>query len=203
MIANIHNFASNPSSSSSSIYSGLSLNDIGGQTFGRDEILPLSFHRIWFIEQGYVRTVNYSESGDLITLGIWGAGDVVGRPLSQTVAYDVQCLVPARCRLVPFNDINIAEVRSRQMQQMEVLLNILHCRRIHCRMLMLLTWLAEKYGQVCDRGCILDLRLTHQAIAEMIGSTRVTVTRLLNDFESQGILVKLKNQKILLHEIPN
>lgn len=203
MIASIHQFEPRRSSTTSSIYSGLSLTDIKDQTFGRDDILPLSFHRIWLIEQGYVRTVNYSDSGDLITLGIWGTGDVVGRPLSHSVAFEVQCLAPTRCRLIQLRDINVADVRSLQTQQMEVLLNILHCRRVHCRVLMLLTWLAEKYGQVCDRGCILDLRLTHQAIAEMIGSTRVTVTRLLNDLESQGTLVKLKNQKILLNEIPN
>jgi CRP-like cAMP-binding protein len=201
MITPIPKFAEQKLPSTPNIYSGLSLNDIGGQTFGRDEILPLSFHRIWLIEQGYVRTVSYSESGDVITLGLWGTGDVVGRPLSQNGAYEVQCLVPARCRLIQLKDINIAEVRSRQMQQMEVLLNILHCRRVHCRMLMLLTWLAEKYGHICDRGCILDLRLTHQAIAEIIGSTRVTVTRLLNDLETEGKLIKLKHQKILLKQI--
>ena len=66
---------------------------------------------------------------------------------------------------------------------------------------MLLGWLAEKYGEVGDRGCVLDLRLTHQAIAEMIGSSRVTVTRLLNVFEDEGKLQKLGQQKLLLHSI--
>jgi CRP-like cAMP-binding protein len=47
-------------------------------------------------------------------------------------------------------------------------------------------------------GYTLDLGLTHQAIAESIGSTRVTVTRLLNQFEAQKKLVKLSRQKIFL-----
>ncbi len=172
-----------------------------GQTFARDAMLPLTRQRLWLIEQGFVRTVNYSESGEIVTLGLWGVGDIVGRPLSDSQSYEVECLTPARCRLVRMQDIDVSLLRSRQVQQMETLLNILHCRRISERMLMFLGWLAEKYGEVSDRGCILDLRLTHQAIAEIIGSTRVTVTRLLTLFESEGKLKKLGQQKLLLHTI--
>ena len=177
------------------------LEQLYGQTFPRDSMLPLSKHRLWLVEHGFVRTVNYSESGEVITLGLWGVGDIVGRPLSDSKGYEVECLTPARCRLVRLQDVDVALIRSRQIQQMEALLNILHCRRIPERMLMFLAWLAEKYGEVGDSGCILDLRLTHQAIAEMIGSTRVTVTRLLNLFEDEGKLQKLGQQKLLLHTI--
>ena len=179
----------------------LRVEQLYGQTFPRDAMLPLTRQRLWLIEHGFVRTVNYSEAGEIVTLGLWGVGDIVGRPLSDNQGYEVECLTPARCRLVRLQDVNVSEVRSRQVQQMETLLNILHCRRIPERMLMFLSWLGEKYGQVSDRGCILDLRLTHQAIAEMIGSTRVTVTRLLNVFESEGKLQKLGQQKLLLHTI--
>ena len=42
--------------------------------------------------------------------------------------------------------------------------------------------------------------LTHQDIAELIGLTRVTVTRLLNAFEKQGIIQRVQRQFIVLHD---
>ena len=168
------------------------------ESFARETLFPLSLHRVWFIEKGFVRSFNYSEEGDIITLGIWGVGDVVGHPLALNALYQLECLSPVRARRISLDTVNLAEVRALQVQQMEALLNILHCRPVPQRLLMLLEWLAEKYGQISDRGCLLDLRLTHQSLAEMIGTTRVTVTRLLNEFEGQGKLKKLSHQQILL-----
>ncbi|MGB4533620.1 MAG: helix-turn-helix domain-containing protein, partial [Synechococcus sp.] len=43
----------------------------------------------------------------------------------------------------------------------------------------------------------IDLRLSHQAIAEAIGSTRVTITRLLGDLKSSS-LVDIDRKKITI-----
>jgi CRP-like cAMP-binding protein len=63
-----------------------------------------------------------------------------------------------------------------------------------------LTWLAKKFGHQVEQGQLIELRLTHQEISEIIGTTRVTVTRLLNDFEKQGIIQRLPRKFIVLHE---
>ena len=65
---------------------------------------------------------------------------------------------------------------------------------------MLLEWIGTKYMQACKHGLLIELPFTHEAIAELIGSSRVTVTRLLQDFEADGKLVKLSHKKILLHQ---
>lgn len=49
-------------------------------------------------------------------------------------------------------------------------------------------WLAQKFGREVEQGQLIDLRLTHTDIAEVIGGTRVTVTRLLSQFEQDGII---------------
>ena len=46
-----------------------------------------------------------------------------------------------------------------------------------------------------DQGITIDLRLSPQAIAEAIGSTRVTITRLLGDLRNSG-LVLIDRKKI-------
>jgi len=61
------------------------------------------------------------------------------------------------------------------IQQMEELLNIMHCKLVSLRFLKFLNWLAHRFSQEVDQGWLLNLRLTHQAISEIIGTTRVTI----------------------------
>ena len=52
----------------------------------------------------------------------------------------------------------------------------------------LLFWLCTRYGRSEDAGMVMNVQLTHQGIADMIGTTRQTVTSLMNDFRREGIL---------------
>jgi len=47
-------------------------------------------------------------------------------------------------------------------------------------------------------GELIDLRLTHQGIAEAIGSTRVTVTRLLKELESERKILRQQRHYIVI-----
>jgi hypothetical protein len=53
-----------------------------------------------------------------------------------------------------------------------------------------LVQLAQDHGRVVRGGIRLDLRLTHDLLAEMIGSARETVTRALEELESEGFVVR-------------
>ncbi len=68
----------------------------------------------------------------------------------------------------------------RHVQQTEELLCIVRSSSTHDRLLQLLIWLARKFARKVEQGHLIDLRLTHQDISEIIGTTRVTVTRLLS-----------------------
>ena len=57
------------------------------------------------------------------------------------------------------------------------------------------TFSDHPYGTPGHKGITIDLRLSHQAIAEAIGSTRVTITRLLGDLKTSG-LVNIDRKKI-------
>lgn len=49
------------------------------------------------------------------------------------------------------------------------------------------------------KGVTIDLRLSHQAIAEAIGSTRVTITRLLGELKSSSLLA-IDRKKITIFD---
>ena len=47
----------------------------------------------------------------------------------------------------------------------------------------------SRLGRRCGQWCELPFRLTHERIGELIGSTRVTSTRLITKLRSSEILV--------------
>lgn len=169
------------------------------QDFSRGDKIPLKANILVQIERGAVRTLTWTEEGTAVTLGYWGTGDVVGQPLSQIQPYQIECLTSVEVTYIPASQWCQAINRIlRHIQQGEELLCIVRTERIHNRLLQLLAWLAGKFGRTVEQGKLIDLRLTHQEIAEVIGTTRVTVTRMLARFEAEGIIARPRRHVILL-----
>ena len=56
--------------------------------------------------------------------------------------------------------------------------------------------LSYQFGKPVMGGTLFDLRLTHQDLADTIGSTRVSITRLLRRLEQNGKIKRSQNQQI-------
>jgi CRP/FNR family transcriptional regulator len=63
---------------------------------------------------------------------------------------------------------------------------------------LLLDWCAND-GKQTDRGIQLKLTLTHEEIAQLIGASRETVTRLLGDFKAQQ-LIYIKGSTLVVRQ---
>ncbi len=68
--------------------------------FARRSFLPLRSDALWLIKTGVVRTLTLLEDGNCSTLGLWGAGDVVGKVLSSAETYQIECLTPVEATLL-------------------------------------------------------------------------------------------------------
>lgn len=169
-------------------------------TLKQGDILPPSAENLWRIESGFVRTLTWNDEGDLITLGVWGSGDVVGRPLSQIKPFQMECLTAVEVQALSLSHSNLQDAMSFQVRCMEEFLSIIGYKRAPQRLLKFLQWLAQRFGRDVDQGRLLDLRLTHQLLADITGITRVTATRLLKQFEQEGRLTRLKKHRILLKD---
>jgi CRP-like cAMP-binding protein len=66
------------------------------------------------------------------------------------------------------------------------------------RILAVLYRMQELYGLVDDRGVIVNIKLTHQQIANYASVTRETVSRILKRFENDEVIQMLDGKKILL-----
>jgi CRP-like cAMP-binding protein len=169
--------------------------------FRRCDSIPLSKEAMWRIERGVVRSLTYSEDGLAISLGYLGQGDVIGAPLSCVHPYHLECLTQVEVSVVPevLRD-QIFDTLCLQIQQTEELLSIALQSPISLRLWKLLVWLGKKFGRQVEQGCLIDVELTHQHLAEAINTTRVTVTRLLGQFEKSGKLLRHKRRLILAAE---
>jgi len=77
---------------------------------------------------------------------------------------------------------------SSRILQTETMIETLTHRDMSSRLVSFLLVLCRDFGLPGDQGITIDLKLSHQAIAEAIGSTRVTITRLLGDLRTAGLL---------------
>ena len=88
---------------------------------------------------------------------------------------------------------------SSRILQTETMIETLTHRDMSSRLVSFLLVLCRDFGVPSSEGITIDLRLSHQAIAEAIGSTRVTITRLLGDLRNAG-LVQIDRKKITVFD---
>lgn len=169
--------------------------------FTARSFLPTSAQSLWQIKTGYVRRVTWLEDGTIVVLGLWGPNDIVGKALMPGAEHQLECVTKVEAIPIPFEALDHPlEIVMAYSSQAEQLLQIRSYKRVEVVLLRFLTWLAQRFGQEIDRGRLIDLRLTHTDIAEAIGSTRVTVTRLLNQLRQQGMIDCLSLQRIIVRE---
>jgi hypothetical protein len=86
-------------------------------------------------------------------------------------------IAPEGAGLDPVNEWTLQLLRIRHLGNAE--------KRLHA----LLALLVRRLGRRCGAWCDLPFRLTHERIAELIGTTRVTTTRLLSRIRNADLLL--------------
>jgi CRP-like cAMP-binding protein len=89
-----------------------------------------------------------------------------------------------------------ASFSERLRQSDEVIESLLH-REVSTRLATLLLNLGDRFGESDGRGMVLDVRLTHQDLANMIASTREAVSKVMSEFQRDGS-TEVQNRKIVL-----
>lgn len=89
-----------------------------------------------------------------------------------------------------------ASFSERLRQSDEVIESLLH-REVSTRLATLLLNLGERFGEANGLDTTLDMRLTHQDLANMIASTREAVSKVMSEFQRDGS-IEVRNRKIIL-----
>lgn len=178
------------------------------KTFKRGDFLPLVEGSLWQVETGMLRTLTLGGKGEAFTLGLWGKGDVVGLEQSLIKGLKAECLSPyLEARILPAEQLRcfcqqeqswIQAVTLQYMRRCQEWIYILQHPKIYLKLLDLLAWIAERFGIPEGSSYRLELSLTHQHLSEMIGTTRVTVTRFFQVYEKDKLIHRLKNRSFLI-----
>ncbi|MCT7959625.1 PAS domain S-box protein [Laspinema sp. D1] len=163
-------------------------------SFSKGENIPLQPDALWLVCKGWVKLSTLTEKNGEVIMGIAGEGIPFCRTLTALPIYQVTALSQTvELTAIPHRELAhsphlaelIAEGVTQRLQQSELLLSVCGRRRASDRLLTLLQVLKTIVGEPVATGNRLSLRLTHQELAEASCTTRVTVTRLLSEFQHQ------------------
>ena len=161
-------------------------------------------NRLFFLKQGRVRLYQLSPEGKQLTLALLrdgnifgetdtfttGAGTCYAEALTETLVCtmttaDLMAFMEKRPQVA----LRMIEILSRELKNAQELAATLALRDVRMRVLHLLTRLAAEYGQGREgEFTALDLKITHQDLAHMIGATRESVSMVLADLARQHVV---------------
>ena len=167
---------------------------------------------LYFVLSGTVRLYkiygNYKEA----TVALLKNGDVFGElslqeGSGQTVFAqawtDVQVAVVRKSVLVeavkrdPELVLKLFSSLFERLKQSEEVVDSLLDREVSARLTKLLQNLGDRFGETNGSATILDMGHTHQDLANMIVSTREAVSKVMSEFQREG-LIEVCNRKIAI-----
>lgn len=166
---------------------------------------------MYLVLSGKVKVSKAGAGGKEIILAIHRAGDFFGEMSlldGKTAPATVSAMEDSK-----IISVSGADFHRYLMHNEKVMLQIIHvlCARLRqvwqtqslssssadARICMGIYQLAKKHGIRDARGTILDLKITHQELAEMVGTSRETVTRVLARLRKQGT-IEIDHRRIKL-----
>lgn len=163
------------------------------------DVLPESLS--WRILDGYLRTSVLEEDGEAMILGVWGPGDWITAAYSALKPIEIQCISTVTVEQFFPGPEDVQDLLRQQIQNLEEIFQFNRIRSADGRLLKLLTWIGRRFGQVNSRGYRLSLKemnLTHKALADLCGLTRVTVTKVLNRYKVEGVLQQVSQDDLFI-----
>jgi CRP-like cAMP-binding protein len=172
--------------------------------------VPLLKRSVWLVVRGMVKLSAITIQGDELLLGLAGPNEPFGDPLTNVEAYSATTLVDSDLLCVSCDEIQrsphlamgLLQGMAARYRQSEALLALLGLRRIEDRVRGFLELLAHDYGQPCEQGLRLQIKLTHQDLASSLSTTRVTVTRILGALREEGWLQIDSQRHLVVSHLP-
>lgn len=158
---------------------------------------------VYFLLEGRVKLGQVTADGQQVLLRIIGSRNLFAIvALTAATPYPISAQAVESSRLaywrkedlkalalrVPRLSLNAMEIMAVYVQEYQDRFRELATERVERRLARALLRLASQAGQKVPDGVLIDMPLTRQALAEMIGATLYTVSRILSQWEDQEIV---------------
>lgn len=169
--------------------------------------------RTYVVGSGVARALAMGADGRAIAVGLLDPGDVFGRlPLGvegsdERVEAIERCVV-LRASAADFERLVIEEpavavaavgalgARARAAEERMAALSF---QQVPARLAQSIVDLADRFGKVTPTGVRVDVRITHGQLAELVATTRETLTKVAGWLRSEGIAT-LERRQIWVHD---
>jgi len=176
------------------------------RSYASGAAIPIAPEEILLVCRGVVQLSTLYPSGDEVLLGLAGPSMPFGIPLSSLDSYFATALSSVDLLRLTLADLEqsatlsqgIFRQLSRRLRQTEAILALVGHRRVEARLRHLLFLLKDEVGQPVEGGVRLGVKFTHQQLANTIGTTRVTVTRLLRKLQNEQWMKLDRSRHIIL-----
>lgn len=168
---------------------------------------------MYIILFGKVKVIQTTEDGKEIILAVHKANDFFGEVSlidGKTSPATVQTLEDSLIAFIAKKDFysllitqnkileKMLHIFCSRLRESWERIYILNAKNASDRVKLLFLALSHKNGNATSDGIVLNLKLTHQEIADMAGLSRETVTRILDKLQKDGEISILKNKMICM-----
>lgn len=169
----------------------------------------------YYIKSGKVKIYRTYEDGKEHILHIFGDGEVFGEAtLFNNIPYPASAIV--------YEDSVIGIIKNRDLEKLmrensEMSLKLIKIltkkllfaqqkvrdlafNDVFARTASQLVKLAADYGKKTDKGIRIEIQLSRQELADMVGTTRETVSRVISKFKKEKSITEEEDKIIILNE---
>lgn len=169
----------------------------------------------FFIKSGKVKVFKTSYDGRDITLNILGEGSIFAEvTLFNDINYPatIEVLEDSEIGMILNKDIEklilrntslalqIIKLLNKRLYRSQSTIKDLAFSDTLVRVTNVLIDLSNRHGLVASKGIEINMNITRQDIANMVGTTRETVSRIIADLKRDG-LIETSSKKIILLDI--
>lgn len=158
---------------------------------------------LYFVNGGRVKVSKVTRDGKALTLNYCGPSELFGETclveggpreemaeamensmVTEIERGDFEQLLAENARL----GLHMTKLLAERRRDLENKLETLVFRDVTSKLAELLLKLAQEYGVEDSRGTLVALKITHQELANLIGSTRETVSLTLSQFKRKNLI---------------
>lgn len=184
---------------------------------GLTEELPIE-GKVYIVHEGIAFLSCIDENGKKIILDILGKGSIFGDlDFEDKQGFANECLF-----IEPFGEAGVCEMKkvdfkeilklnpefaisllsnlSKKLLSLEQKVGMLVFSDVEARLIAQIVSLGQKHGKETDNEIVVNLKLTHEKLAEMIGAARETVSENLSKLQKKEIVAISKDKIITLNK---
>ncbi len=168
--------------------------------------------QVYLLKSGRVKISRMSEEGREVILAILEPGEIFGEvevlddsprdTLAEAMDDSQLCVIRREqflslIRRKPELTLRLTKLIGSRLKKIENRVEDLVFRDVPSRLAHLLIQLASDYGAATPEGVRIEMKITHQEMANLVGAIRETVSAVLGEFKKEG-LIAFEGRRITL-----